>query len=136
MFASQGFSNDGLAHKLFARLATINSETKLLFICSRNQWRSRTAEEIYKNIPGYAVRSAGTEPSARVRVTEGLIGWADIIFVMERKHRAILQDRFFEIIADRPIHCLDIADEYTFMDPDLIASLHSAVSQFLDLNLE
>ena len=106
---------------------------KLLFVCSRNQWRSRTAEEIFKNLPGYAVKSAGTEPSARIRVTEGLIGWADIIFVMERKHRAILTERFGEAIAARELHCLDIPDDFGFMDPDLIASLQSAVSHYLPI---
>jgi predicted protein tyrosine phosphatase len=108
--------------------------TKLLFICSRNEWRSRTAEEIFKHLPGYAVKSAGTEPSARIRVTEGLVGWADHIFVMERKHRDILRQRFPEAIVDRLIHCLDIPDEYVFMDPDLIASLQSAVSQYIKLD--
>jgi predicted protein tyrosine phosphatase len=107
--------------------------TKLLFICSRNEWRSRTAEEIFKHLPGYAVKSAGTEPSARIRVTAGLLGWADVLFVMERKHRDILRQRFPDAIVDRPIHCLDIPDDYTFMDPDLIASLHSALSQHINL---
>ncbi|HMJ90222.1 MAG TPA: hypothetical protein VK530_10420 [Candidatus Acidoferrum sp.] len=44
---------------------------KLLFICSRNKWRSRTAEEIFHGLPGYEVKSAGTEPGACVRVTNG-----------------------------------------------------------------
>ena len=114
-------------------IPTLNQTAiKLLFICSRNQWRSRTAEEIFKNRPGYAVKSAGTEPSARIRVTEGLIGWADIIFVMERKHRALLLDRFPEALSERPIHCLDIPDDFAFMDPDLVASLESAVAEYFE----
>ena len=106
---------------------------KLLFICSRNEWRSRTAEEIFKHLPGYAVKSAGTEPAARIRVTKGLIGWSDKIFVMERKHRDILRERFPEAIGDRPIYCLDIPDEFIFMDPDLIDSLQSAMAQHINL---
>jgi predicted protein tyrosine phosphatase len=105
--------------------------TKLLFICSRNEWRSRTAEEIFKDRPGYAVKSAGTEPSARIRVTEGLIGWADVIFVMERKHRSILQERFGALLDGRAIHCLDIPDDFGFMDPDLILSLESSVAEYV-----
>ena len=35
--------------------------TKLLFICSRNRMRSLTAEKIFSGIPGYKVRSAGTQ---------------------------------------------------------------------------
>src|SRR4051794_5272820 len=100
------------------KLPKVN-DTKLLFICSRNQWRSRTAEEIFKSLPGYAVKSAGTEPAARIRVTEGMIGWADIIFVMERKHSAILREKFPEALVDRQMHCLNIPDDFEFMDPDL-----------------
>ena len=52
----------------------------ILFICSRNQWRSPTAEAIYKNKNGIEARSAGTEPSARIKVTAKIIAWADVIF--------------------------------------------------------
>lgn len=106
--------------------------TKLLFVCSRNQWRSRTAEEIFRNLPGYAVKSAGTEASSRIRVTEGLIGWADAIFVMERKHRSILVERFGEALTGRAIHCLDIPDEYGFMDPELVRILQGAMAEFVE----
>jgi predicted protein tyrosine phosphatase len=95
-----------------------------------NKWRSRTAEEIFRNADGYQVKSAGTEPSARIRVTEGLLGWADHIFVMERKHRDYLQSKFAEAIVEKPIHCLNIPDDFQFMDPDLVATLQSAFDQF------
>ena len=95
-----------------------------------NKWRSRTAEEIFRNTPGYQVKSAGTEPAARIRVTEGLLGWADHIFVMERKHRDYLQLKFAEAIAEKPIHCLNIPDDFQFMDPDLVATLQTAFEQF------
>jgi predicted protein tyrosine phosphatase len=122
----------GIARAQFSFLLK-DQPIKLLFICSRNEWRSRTAEEIFKHLPGYAVKSAGTERSARIPVTAGLIGWADQIFAMERKHRDILRQRFPEAVVDRPIYCLDIPDDFTFKDPDLIASLQSAVSQYIDL---
>jgi predicted protein tyrosine phosphatase len=106
---------------------------KLLFVCSRNQWRSRTAEEIFRGVPGFAVKSAGTEASSRIRVTEGLIGWADVIFVMERKHRSILAERFGEALAGRAIHCLDIPDEYGFMDAELVETLRGRVAEFVEI---
>ena len=109
-------------------------QTKLLFICSRNLWRSRTAEDIFKGTPGFEVRSAGTQPSARIRVTEGSIRWADIIFVMERKHRDILQERFPEAIMDRSLHCLNIPDDFQYMDPDLIEMLRSGVAEHISLS--
>ena len=57
---------------------------KLLFVCSRNRWRSPTAERIFDGVNHCAARSAGTEPGARVRVSAGHLGWADLIFVMEK----------------------------------------------------
>lgn len=69
------------------------TDIKLLFVCSRNKWRSLTAEKIFSGLGTYQVRSAGTEENARVKVTAGHIGWADIIFVMEKKHQAKLQQR-------------------------------------------
>ena len=58
----------------------------ILFICSKNKWRSRTAETIFKNNGQHVVRSAGTEASARIRVSQKDINWADKIYVMELKH--------------------------------------------------
>ena len=104
---------------------------KLLFICSRNKWRSRTAEEMFRGVPGYDVKSAGTEPGARIRVTEGLLGWADIIFVMERKHADYLRAKFPETIADKSVHCLRIPDDFEVMNEDLISMLKSRLSEFV-----
>lgn len=59
----------------------------VLFICSRNQWRSPTAEHHWRNHPQWSVRSAGTSRNAKRRVTPALLQWADVIFVMEQKHK-------------------------------------------------
>jgi protein-tyrosine-phosphatase len=37
---------------------------KVLFVCSRNQWRSPTAERVFATRPGLEVRSAGVDKSA------------------------------------------------------------------------
>lgn len=89
---------------------------KLLFICSQNRWRSLTAEKMYEGFPGYEARSAGTEQGARIRVTEGHVGWADKIFVMEKRHIDRLRDRFGDQLAEKEIICLHIDDDYRFMD--------------------
>jgi len=57
----------------------------ILFVCSRNQWRSPTAEAVYKNHPTHDARSAGTSDTARIRVSMKLMDWADVVFVMEKK---------------------------------------------------
>ena len=107
---------------------------KLLFICSRNRWRSLTAEKIFQGMPGFAAKSAGTEPRARIRVNEGHIGWADIIFVMECKHADYLQEKFPDALAGKPLHNLRIPDDFEFMDAALVEMLRSGVTDFINSN--
>ena len=103
----------------------------ILFICSRNNWRSSTAEEIYKNRQDHKVKSAGTEPSARVRVSSKDILWADTIFAMEKKHRQRLEDRFPSETQNKKIIILDIEDKYGFMDKELIELITLSVDPYL-----
>lgn len=104
---------------------------KLLFVCSRNQWRSPTAEEIFKNHPFVHARSAGTANSARIKISEKLLIWADMIFVMEKKHKQQIQQRFQEISNQKEIIILHIPDEFQFMDQELIQMIETSVEPFL-----
>lgn len=103
----------------------------LLFVCSRNQWRSPTGEAIYKNHSGISARSAGTEPSARIRVSSRHIEWADIIFCMEKKHKNRLIENFPDIIAGKNIVVLNIPDEYQYMDEELVSMIKDTVDNYL-----
>jgi len=103
----------------------------ILFVCSRNQWRSPTAEAIFKNSPHYAVRSAGTSDAAKVKLTSKLLEWADLVFVMEKRHREIIDAKF---ITNKQIIVLDIPDEYGYMDVELIQMIRSSVSPWLGSN--
>lgn len=105
---------------------------KILFVCSRNRIRSLTAERLMSKTPGYQVRSAGIAASARVRVSERHIDWADIIFVMEPRHSDVLRIRFGERLGTQQIHCLDIPDAYDYMSEELVTALRVAIGSFLD----
>jgi predicted protein tyrosine phosphatase len=105
----------------------MNKKINLLFICSRNQWRSPTAEKIWKNHPDFNTRSAGTSQNAKITVSISDIRWADRIFVMEKKHKNCLIAKFTQMLSYKPIHILDIPDEYRYMDPELIAELQNAM---------
>ena len=102
----------------------------ILFVCSQNKWRSRTAETIFKD--RLSVRSAGTERGARVRVTCDLLAWSEVIFVMEKKHRERLTATYPEVLIDKTIIVLDIPDEYTYLDAELIAHLEDVVAHHLN----
>ena len=54
----------------------------VLFVCSKNQWRSPTAEKVFGRDPGLKVRSAGTSRKARRTVTANDLRWADVVMVM------------------------------------------------------
>lgn len=104
---------------------------KLLYVCSRNQWRSRTAETIFGDDPCFDVKSAGTAASARLKVSAALIEWADVIFVMEARHREVLRQRFRTALKGVPLVVLDIEDEYGYMDEDLIRMLRTDLETYL-----
>jgi predicted protein tyrosine phosphatase len=109
------------------------NKTRLLFLCSRNQWRSPTAEALFKNHPRYDARSAGTENAARIKVTACHLGWADIIVCMERKHADRLREKFPEELAGKTLLTLRIPDDFQRDDPALIALLREKLSPHLEL---
>ncbi len=103
----------------------------LLFVCSRNQWRSPTAEKIFGGRAGFSTRSAGTSSSARKRVSAADIDWADVVFVMEKRHKECLLRDFSNELRPKQLHVLDIPDQYEFMDPELVDELRAAVDPIL-----
>ncbi|ACS98784.1 Protein-tyrosine phosphatase, low molecular weight [Paenibacillus sp. JDR-2] len=104
-----------------------------MFICSRNKWRSLTAEKVFESYSMYEVRSAGTEENARIKVNAGHVGWADLIFAMEKKHLRRLQAKFASELIGKQVICLGIPDEYGFMDAELIDLLKSTVSDYIEV---
>lgn len=103
----------------------------LLFICSQNKRRSLTAEKIFDGYNGHKAYSAGTEKNSRMKVTPGLLGWADIIFCMEKKHVRRLKDKYSYIVNDKKLVCLNISDDYEFMDEELQELLKSCVCEYI-----
>jgi predicted protein tyrosine phosphatase len=78
---------------------------RIPFVCSANVYRSPTAEGLLKDREGFDVRSAGTWAYVVNSVTAELLGWAGIIFVMEKSHKD-------EIVALSP----KAADETVVLD--------------------
>lgn len=105
----------------------------LLFVCSRNQWRSPTAEQVWRKHPRVQARSAGTSPNARHAVSADDVAWADVIFAMEEKHKSRLLADYRRLIGNKPVHVLDIPDEYRYMDPALVQQIEASVAAVLGL---
>ncbi len=102
-----------------------------LFVCSRNRLRSPTAEAVFGHLPDVETASAGTADDADNPLTGELVEWADAIFVMEHVHRTRVQRRFRRHLNGKRVVCPDIADDYAFMDPALMALLTKRMARFL-----
>ncbi len=64
-----------------------------------------------EGITGYQVRSAGTQSSARIVINEGHLAWADLIFVMEKRHLSLLRRKFPEALEGKEVVTLHIPVE-------------------------
>ncbi|RQR39788.1 MULTISPECIES: low molecular weight protein tyrosine phosphatase family protein [unclassified Burkholderia] len=105
--------------------------TRALFVCSRNRLRSPTAEALFAAWPGVETDSAGLAPDADTRLCAAQLEWAEIVFVMERTHKARLSARFGARLKHKKIVCLDIPDRYAYMQPELVALLERKAGPFL-----
>ncbi|HET6228818.1 MAG TPA: hypothetical protein VFE05_02000 [Longimicrobiaceae bacterium] len=102
-------------------------------MCSRNRLRSLTAEHVFADVPGWQVRSAGTEPNARIRVTAGHVGWADVVVVMEKRHRERMRQRLGDALNGKRFVCLHVSDDYAYMDPLLVRLLRERLAEHVPI---
>ena len=100
-----------------------------------NKKRSATAEQLYRNDARLDVRSAGTRPGAKRRISETDLLWADVIYVMEREHKQWITENFGEVKLP-PIDILDVPDEFEFMDPNLQEMLVLSLNEDIKARLE
>ncbi len=102
----------------------------ILVVCGRNKKRSRTAEHIYKNDNRFNIRSAGLSQQSQRKITENDLKWADLVLVMEKDHKNKIKD-IYNNIELPPIEVLNIADEYEFLDEELVDLLSSGINDIL-----
>jgi predicted protein tyrosine phosphatase len=109
-------------------LPTINA----LFVCARNKLRSPTAESVFFGTPGIDVRSAGTAKDAENPISRDDVEWAEIIFVMEKRHAKALKSMFGKLLEVKRTIVLGIPDDFEFMDARLIEILQAKVTPYLE----
>lgn len=103
----------------------------ILFVCSLCRLRSPTAEHLFATRGDWDVMAAGINAGADNPVTPELLEWADTIFVMEEAHRNKLSKKFSAYLKDKRIVCLNIPDNYDYMDPRLVRQLKAKVPKLL-----
>jgi len=104
---------------------------RALFICTQNRLRSPTAEQVFASWPGVETDSAGVGADADVPLSPEQLAWAEIVFVMEKVHRSRLSKQFQRHLNGKRIVCLDIPDDYAYMQPELVRLLEKKVAPFL-----
>lgn len=102
----------------------------ILIVCGRNKKRSRTAEHIFKNDNRFNIRSAGLSPKSDRKISENDLNWADLVFVMETGHRSKIRGLYRHLELPT-IEVLNIADDYEFMDEELIEILTDRINDTL-----
>lgn len=104
---------------------------RVLFVCSQNKLRSPTAEQVFAGRDDIEVASAGLNHDAEQPLGAELVEWAELIFVMEPAQRGKLQRAFKPQLRATRVVCLDIPDDYAYMDPALVALLLERVPRHL-----
>jgi len=105
--------------------------TRVLFLCRHNRMRSPTAERIFSKRTDLDVRSAGTSSDALARVNANMLDWADLVFVMDDRQRQSLGRQFAGHPSLDRLICLDIPDDFDFMQPELVDLLTTRTAPHL-----
>lgn len=102
-----------------------------LFVCGRARLRSPTAAQVFASWRGVETDFGGLNPDADTPLSADQIDWADIVFVMEPRQRAVLTRRFRQHLKATRIVCLSIPDRYGFMEPELVRLLEAKAGPLL-----
>ncbi|WP_323788992.1 phosphotyrosine protein phosphatase [Psychroserpens sp.] len=105
----------------------------ILFVCSANKQRSKTAEDYFssKNL-NHNFHSVGTNQKICNKegtnfITENDLVWADLVYTMEEKHRKIINKHSNRIFNSK-IKVLHIPDIYKYYQKELLELLDCKVS--------
>jgi predicted protein tyrosine phosphatase len=110
------------------------NKPKYLFVCSQNEWRSLTAEMIFRQDPRFEAKSAGTSRGARHVISHKDIDWADLIICMEDRHKEIIK-HVFKNQPLPPMIVLDIPSSLHYMDPELVEILEEKMEEVTSSNV-
>lgn len=107
------------------------SKKNVLFVCGQCKKRSPTAEKIYSKDERINVRSAGVSNSARIKISQKTIEWADIIIVMENEYKKKIVELYSQNMELPKIYNLNIPDDFEYMDEELCTLIISSVEDLI-----
>jgi len=109
---------------------------KILFVCSANITRSKTAQKLFAKCKNFETRSAGTNAFAGgIQISQQLIDWAEIIFAMHEKHEEHISFIInnFSVPKKTLIYDLNIPNSYIYDEPALKELVFERVSQHIKI---
>jgi len=99
----------------------------ILFICNQGKNRSRTAADVFSR--RFTTASAGLYSDTHV--TDRQLDRADLIVVMEERHRREIAERFPALYLQKRILVLGIPDIYCYGQPGLVQLLKVTMTGLL-----
>src|SRR2546426_4922843 len=106
----------------------------VLFVCTENVARSRAAETLFRELQGgsglHEVRSVGTASHAARRITTRDLAWADVVAVMEARHRDAIR-RHWPHHAEK-VMVLEVVDFFLPDEAELRKALEAKIRKLLD----
>jgi predicted protein tyrosine phosphatase len=103
--------------------------TNTLFICGKARKRSPTAAAVAADRLGLQTDFAGLSADADERISTEHLAWADTIAVMEKAQLSRLKRQMGPHLKGKRLVCLDIPDDFEFMQPALIDLIASRLSR-------
>lgn len=110
---------------------------KVLCVCSAGLLRSPTTANVLHKEFGYNTRAVGVDTGhALIPITNVLCYWADEIVVMEYDHKNKVEQMLRDMAwgNDKKIICLNIPDEYAYMDKALQNMIYNEYKTYLNNN--
>lgn len=110
------------------------SKLRVLFICSGNTDRSPTARDVFAADARLDVLAAGLDEDAPRRLSEDDLWWAELVFVMEPRHRDQIRNKYAFWWEERSpiLTVLRIPDKFNRGDPELVRMLGDLAAPIID----
>jgi len=112
-------------------LSESSPRKKVLFVCTHNEVRSLTAENVYRGRQDLEVRSAGLASHAKNPVTADAVNWADLVVVFEPQHAEKIKRQFPRHQSRSEMVCLKLADKFEYKSPKLVLKLVARLRPYL-----
>lgn len=98
---------------------------KVLCVCSAGLLRSPTAAWVLSNAPfNFNTRAVGANPEYAMVLLDAVnVCWADEVCVMDNHQKTQVLALLEEYGWDKPVHVLDVPDNYGYRDPELVELL-------------